>query len=211
MAMRTALVSWTILLVASFAFGAPLPEAVPLLQMPAGAENPALYVEDPINPLGRRFAGWVTWRVETSAQEGGDSAARTLRGDIRIPGHATLTAEQNPGAGATASYRFEMTFASTESPNERVISVLGILMKLGEQAIGVPIAARTVNTRPNNFVVDLFSDFEGPRQQNLKLLREQTWLDIPIVYEDGRRALVTLAKGASGIRAFNEALAGWED
>jgi hypothetical protein len=165
--------------------------------MPAGAENAALYIEDPTNPLGRRFAGWAT---------------RKLRGDIRIPDHidATLTAGQNPGAGATASYRFEITFAPTESANEHVVSVLGILMKLGEQAIGVPIAARTVNNRPSNFVVDLLG-LEGPRQQDLKLLRERTWLDIPIVYEGGRRALVTLEKGSSGTRAFNEALPTSED
>jgi len=62
---------------------------------------------------------------------------------------------------------------------------------------------RTTPTRPGSFVL---SGIEGHNQQNLKLLKERAWFDLPIVYRDGRRAIVALAKGTSGLRAFNEAL-----
>ncbi len=78
-------------------------------------------------------------------------------------------------------------------------------MKLSEAARGVPLVAHAVQTASNRFVLEL-SDLAIHRQQNLSLLTERTWLDIPIFYNDGHRAIVTLSKEASGLRAFNEAL-----
>jgi hypothetical protein len=44
---------------------------------------------------------------------------------------------------------------------------------------------------------------------NQTLLQEGRWLDIPIVYEDGRRAILAIEKGSPGERAFGEAFASW--
>ena len=46
-------------------------------------------------------------------------------------------------------------------------------------------------------------------QANQSLLKEGGWLDIPIVYEDGRRAILAIEKGSPGKRAFDEAFAYW--
>jgi hypothetical protein len=86
----------------------------------------------------------------------------------------------------------------------------GILMKLSEQTQGIPFAARTMQTTAGSFLVEL-SGLEGYRQRNVKLLRERAWFDIPIVYKDGRRAILSLEKGVSGARVFDEALADWGD
>jgi hypothetical protein len=48
------------------------------------------------------------------------------------------------------------------------------------------------------------------RARNVKLLKERSWIDIPIVYGDGKRALIAIEKGAPGARAFAEAFAAWE-
>lgn len=45
---------------------------------------------------------------------------------------------------------------------------------------------------------------------NLTVMRRQDWLDIPIAYKSGRRALFTMEKGAPGARVFNEVISGWE-
>ena len=47
-------------------------------------------------------------------------------------------------------------------------------------------------------------------QRNLQLLKERAWFDIPIVYNNGRRAILALEKGNPGERAFEEAFKAWE-
>jgi hypothetical protein len=46
-------------------------------------------------------------------------------------------------------------------------------------------------------------------QRNLQLLKERAWFDIPIVYNNGRRAILALEKGTPGERAFDEAFKAW--
>jgi hypothetical protein len=41
------------------------------------------------------------------------------------------------------------------------------------------------------------------------LLKEGRWLDIPIIYSDGRRAILAIEKGSTGERAFSDVLASW--
>jgi hypothetical protein len=36
-------------------------------------------------------------------------------------------------------------------------------------------------------------------QRNVELLRELSWFDIPIVYDDGHQAIIAVEKGASGV------------
>ena len=43
----------------------------------------------------------------------------------------------------------------------------------------------------------------------MTLLRRQSWIDVPIVYKSGRRALFTLEKGIPGDKVFDEALKAW--
>ncbi len=51
---------------------------------------------------------------------------------------------------------------------------------------------------------------DGPTmQQNIALLRERNWIDIPIVYDNDQRAILTLEKGTPGQRVFDKAFAAW--
>ncbi len=45
---------------------------------------------------------------------------------------------------------------------------------------------------------------------NLTLLRRQNWIDVPVVYKSGRRALFTMEKGIPGAKAFEEAIKAWQ-
>jgi hypothetical protein len=40
-------------------------------------------------------------------------------------------------------------------------------------------------------------------------LRDRDWLDIPFVYANGRRAVLTFQKGTPGERALREVLNSW--
>ena len=47
-------------------------------------------------------------------------------------------------------------------------------------------------------------------QRNIELLKTRPWFDVPIVYTDGRRAILAVEKGNPGDRAFNDAFAAWK-
>ena len=82
-------------------------------------------------------------------------------------------------------------------------------MKQAEAAPGVPLAGLGVKVSSNIFLISL-SSAEADAQRNVQLLRERPWLDIPIVYDDGRRAILAVEKGSAGDRAFSDAFAAWE-
>jgi len=89
-----------------------------------------------------------------------------------------------------------------------ISNVPGILMKQAEQTRGAPLAGLAVKVTSGFFLVGL-SAVEADMQRNLQLLKERAWFDIPIVYNNGRRAILALEKGTPGERAFDEAFKAW--
>ena len=45
---------------------------------------------------------------------------------------------------------------------------------------------------------------------NLTLLRREKWIDVPVIYKSGRRALITMEKGIPGEKVFDDALKAWQ-
>ncbi len=83
-------------------------------------------------------------------------------------------------------------------------------MKSGEQTNGSRLAGATAKVTSGLFLVGL-SATESDMQRNLQMLKEQPWFDIPLIYENGRRAILAFEKGAAGERAFQEAFSVWRD
>jgi hypothetical protein len=46
-------------------------------------------------------------------------------------------------------------------------------------------------------------------QRNVEFLKTRDWFDIPIVYTNGKRAILAMEKGTPGARAFEEAFRAW--
>ena len=46
-------------------------------------------------------------------------------------------------------------------------------------------------------------------KRNLQELKSRGFIDIPLVYDNGRRGILSLAKGPDGEAAFSEAFAAW--
>ena len=85
----------------------------------------------------------------------------------------------------------------------------GVLMKQSEQTRGVPLSGLAVKVTPGYFLIGL-SSLESDMQRNIQLLKERSWFDIPIVYNNNRRAILALEKGTPGEKAFAEAFAAWK-
>jgi hypothetical protein len=82
-------------------------------------------------------------------------------------------------------------------------------MKDSEQATGSPLLGIPARIAEGFFLVAL-SDSPAEIQANMTLLRRQNWIDVPLIYNSGRRALITMEKGVPGERVFEEAMRAWQ-
>ena len=105
------------------------------------------------------------------------------------------------------SHTLEITFKlPADFPFGGIENVPGVLMKQAEQTRGSPLGGAAVKITSNYFLIGL-SAVETDMQRNMQLLKERSWFDIPIVYNNGRRAILAMTAGE---RALEEAFKTWE-
>ena len=116
---------------------------------------------------------------------------------------------RNTDAALPASHTIEIMFnLPPDFSHGGVQNIPGILMKQAEQTRGVPLAGLAVKVTTNFFLIGL-SSVESDMQRNVQLLQERSWFDVPVVYNDGRRAILAVEKGTPGERTFDDAFAAW--
>ena len=195
------------------------PEQVAAAAAPAGknvlaavAQKVVLYEEDPSEPQGKRFVGTAVWRTETVSPGAGQPPELAIRADFEIPERnltASMSIRRNTDQALPASHTIELMFnIPADFPFGGISNVPTVLMKQAEQARGAPLAGLVVKVTPTFFLVGLQSG-EGEAAHNIELLKERPWFDIPIVYTNGRRAILAVEKGTPGERAFAEAFKAW--
>jgi hypothetical protein len=189
------------------------PAASPNAQnVPATAQRVVLYEEDPGNPQGKQYVGSAVWRTETVSPGSGLAPELQVRADITIPERnmsVTWKLRRNTDQALPASHTIEIMFnLPPDFPGGGVANVPGVLMKESEQARGVPLAGLAVKVTNGFFLIGL-SAVDADVQRNMQLLKDRPWFDIPIVYNNGGRAILAMEKGAPGDRAFADAFAAW--
>jgi hypothetical protein len=172
-----------------------------------------LYEEDPYNPNGAQFVGTAVWRIERVPPAAGKKPEVVIRGDIEIPDQKLsvhLTLSHNEDKQLPASHTVEIRFKlPPEFSHGGIQNIPGIMVKQGETNRGIALNGIAVKVVDNFFLVGL-SLADGEMQRNIQLLKERSWFDIPIVYGDGKRALIAVEKGPPGERAFAEAFSAWD-
>jgi hypothetical protein len=188
------------------------PETAPQAGPPV-AQRVVLYEEDPSDAQGRRFVGTVLWRTEMKPPAPGRAPELAVRADIEVPERkltVTWSLRRNADQSLPASHTIEIVFnLPADSDSGGVQNVPGVLMKQAEQTRGVPLAGLAVKVTPGYFLIGL-SALETDMQRNVQLLKERPWFDIPIVYNNNRRAILAMEKGTPGEKAFGEAFASWK-
>jgi hypothetical protein len=176
------------------------------------AQKVVLYDEDPNNAAGKRYVGSAIWRTETVSPGPGLAPELAVRCDVEIPERhlrMTWSLRRNTDKALPASHTIEIMFTLPADFSEGGIqNVPGILMKQNEQARGVPLAGLAVKVTNGFFLVGLNST-EIDLQRNIALLKERPWFDIPIVYNNNKRAILAVEKGTPGERAFEDAFRAW--
>lgn len=179
---------------------------------PASApHNAFLYEENADNPRGAdNFRGTVAWRIDTEAGSGGPE--RIIRGLVDLPDRGLkmlMTIRRNQDQALPASHTVELLFET--APNfvhGGVENVAGLRMKPSEQANGLPLVGAAARITPGYFLIGL-SALGPDRERNVVLLRDRPWMDLPLLYRNGRRAVLAIEKGPTGERIFQEAFQAW--
>jgi hypothetical protein len=107
------------------------------------------------------------------------------------------------------SYTIEITFKLPPDSRGGVRNIPGLLMKESEQSHATPLTGLSVKANGEAFLVAMSVD-ESDLGNDVALLREEKWLDIPIVYGNGNRAILVIQKGPAGELAFADALKAWQ-
>lgn len=153
--------------------------------------------------------GTIVWSGKADTVDGKPNP--TIEAQIDIPERkitALMTFKRNTDPSLPASHIIEIVFAIPKDfPEGNVDGVQRIAFKQTEQDRGDSLVAVPAKITDDFHMVALNDDAEA-RKANLDLMK-RAWIDIPITYRNGRRALITLEKGATGTAVFDKVLAEW--
>ncbi|KAB2759379.1 transcriptional regulator [Brucella anthropi] len=153
--------------------------------------------------------GNVVWSTIEESPEDGQPAEPAVRATVTMPTSKVelkMTIRKNTDQSIPASHLIELVFTVPEGFTGGVVdNVQRITFKDTEQAAGNPLIAVPSKIGDNFFIVWL-NDARTAQDTNLSLMRRLQWIDIPISYRNGRRALISLEKGVPGEKAFNDVL-----
>ncbi len=178
----------------------------------AAGEKMFLYEERIGQSAPTAIEGSVSWSLQREPAQNGGPAEPVVQGRITVPGRgltALLTVKRNNDSSLPASHLIEIVFAvPPDFEGGAIDSVLRIAMKQTEQDRGNALVAVPAKITDDFHMIAL-NDFPDAQRTNLELLRSRNWIDIPLAYRNGRRALLTLQKGPDGVKAFDEAIREW--
>ncbi len=165
--------------------------------------------EDPNKGLA--FPARALWELTTEPGSG-QSDDTVIRCTVEVPGRGlrmAMTIRKNTDTALPASHLVELLFDyPSDFPGGGISSVPGIILKTTEQERGEALRGAAARVA-NGFFWIALADGEKDIAANLALLKERSWFDIPALYDNGKRAILTIEKGPPGERVFAEAFAAW--
>jgi hypothetical protein len=196
--------------------GAPNEAAAPPVATPdpavAVGQKAIFYEERTSSSEGSAEPGSIVWSLVQESPGGNLPPEPAIRAEATIPGkdvQLRLTIKRNADQSLPASHIIEMIFLTPEGfPGGGIDNILRVALKGSEQEAGNPLIGIPAKIADGFFLVAL-NDSKAETDANLTLLRRQSWIDIPVVYKSGRRALFTMEKGIPGDKVFDEALKAW--
>jgi hypothetical protein len=189
---------------------------------PAAPEQPAvavgqkaIFYEERTNVAqGSAEPGNIVWSLVQESPGGDAPPEPAIRAEANIPGknvQLRMTIRRNADETLPASHIIELIFLTPDGfEGGGIDNILRVAMKTSEQDAGNPLIGIPAKIADGFFLVAL-NDTKADEQANLTLLRNQDWIDIPVVYKSGRRALITMEKGIPGDKVFDEALKAWQE
>jgi hypothetical protein len=178
----------------------------------AVAQRVVLYEQQANTQERKQYVGSVIWRTETASPGPGQPPDVAVKAEVEIPERhirMSFTVRRNLEQSLPASHTIEVLFSTpADFPPGGIADVPGVLMEDNEQRGGAPLTGLRVKVTNGFFLIGL-SSVESDVRRNVQLLKERAWLHMPVVYNNGQRALLAMEKGVPGDRVFEEALNAW--
>ncbi|WID98211.1 histidine kinase [Bosea vestrisii] len=178
----------------------------------AVAQRAILYIEVP-DAQPRIVQGRVLWRLDSDITGPGQPVETIVRSTVEVADAGLsldFTIRRNTDPAFPASHIIGMRFTTTgEAANDAIREVGVPQFKLEEGERGAPLSAISSALGENLFVAAL-SNVPVEAERNLDLLRNRTWIDLPVRFASGRRGIITFEKGGAGNRTIAEALSRWQ-
>ncbi|MBO3761968.1 hypothetical protein [Ciceribacter sp. L1K22] len=190
------------------------PPAVPPVEAgasTAAGERAIVYEERIGQATPTAVNGRIEWSVSREIGPSGKPEP-AVQGKLIVPENglsALITFKLNTDSSLPASHLIEVVFSVPPTFEGGAIEdVQRVAMKRTEQDRGDPLVAVAAKITDDTFLIAL-NDFQDVVARNLELLRTRNWIDIPVTYRNGRRALLTIDKGATGAAAFENVIKEW--
>ncbi|RWP84787.1 MAG: hypothetical protein EOR12_27530 [Mesorhizobium sp.] len=191
----------------------PAPAAAPVeTALPVG-QKAIFYEERTSTAQGSAEPGNIVWSLVQESPGGDLPPEPAIRAEATIPSkdiQLRMTIRRNTDQTLPASHIIEMIFLTPDGfEGGGVDNILRVAMKGSEQDAGSPLIGIPAKIADGFFLVAL-NDTKADEDANMTLLRGQDWIDVPVVYKTGRRALLTMEKGIPGEKVFDEAIKAWQ-
>ncbi|MEM0898532.1 MAG: hypothetical protein AAGI92_01115 [Pseudomonadota bacterium] len=179
--------------------------------LPVG-QRAVFYEERTGNQAGTTFSGAAIWSVVQEAPASGQEPEPAIRAEASVPDLGLvleMIIKRNGDDTFPATHLVELFFRVPDTFEGRgVAEVQRIALKETEGEPGNALFAVSAPLDTNIFILAL-TDAEQAETANLELLGQRNWVDVPMQYVSGRRALITMEKGSSGRDVFDEVLQYW--
>lgn len=181
-------------------------------ETPPVGQKAVFYQERTQDAPGTQESGNVVWSVVNEPPSDGQPPEPAIRAKVDIPDEnisMTMTIRRNADSTLPASHVIEILFNTPSNfPGGGIANVQRLALKATEQARGEPLIGVAGKISDGFFIIAL-NNLDQAEESNLALLKNQQWIDIPIAYATGRRALVSIEKGVPGDEAFKTAIDAW--
>lgn len=149
----------------------------------------------------------VTWSFNQDGVAGPEAVA-----NIDVPERGlklTVSFRQNSDPALPASHIVEIRYALPDTfPGKGIKEIPRIGFKPSADSRSQPLTGGSANVDDRVFWIALSKEANDVTS-NIALMRDQGWIDLPLVYETGQRAIITFEKGTPGERVFEKTLAAW--
>lgn len=159
-----------------------------------------------------RYEGSIVWseKIESDSEK----SRPYIEGTIQVPERdvsIVISIKLNGDETLPVSHLIDLNFSLPEEfDGGEIEQITEVKFKSSEEQTGDRLEAISAKIDNSFFVVGLQNDKLDVVESNLQLMSQRGWIDIPISYTNGRKALITLEKGASGKTIFDKVLASWK-
>lgn len=192
--------------------GTPATTTTPDATIPVGVSQKMYLYEERVGQTSPvAIEGAVVWSLKKETGANGKTEL-IVEAQVSAPERnlsALITFKRNLDPSLPASHLVELVFSiPKEFEGGAIESVQRVALKQTEQDRGDPLIAVPAKITDDFHMIAL-NDYADARAFNLKLLETRDWIDIPVTYRNGRRALITMEKGSTGAEAFRAAIRDW--